>query len=620
MFSRQPLFLGILVLLFKTAMPQAATDKDNRLYKKASEAFALAFSNSDSAMLLANEALQESVAAKNSKGEANACNSVGWAYMHKGKLDSAIFFLQRSRQLFSFLKSDFDVTRVNINLAEVYTKQFKITDAIRYLMEADSLSTMIKSVPLQTDVKRQLAIVYRESGDKQKAATYFKEALNGFDKQGDYKRYINTGVSLSILFRNMNLNDSSLSILSQCRIIANERSGTPYQKAMIEEHTAETYLAMNNYDKALNGYTSAYRIFAGLNNRADMAYEGFCIGKTLSRMKRTKEAENYLLESYAICDTLKMANYQGDIANELSLLYQQSGNWQKAYQYIKLYDAIKDSLGTAAQVELTNELKEKFETEKKEQEIVLLTTKNQLAETDNKRNRLLQSLFIILFITSAVIGWLLYNRSRISRKLQEQMLRNQLAGDLHDDIGSALSSIDISSRIALLKKNDSGAVEIQLQKIRQQAHQTLESMSDIVWSINPDNDSFENTLARIREFASELCEPLDISLSFDMPATLAAAAISRDRRKNLFLICKEAINNAAKYSNCKTLSVKFEKVDTVNVAATIQDDGNGFNEASVKMGNGLRNMKSRAAYMKASLAIDSAEGKGTAVKLVFPAG
>ena len=618
LFRRQPFFLFFLILLFNTALSQNAPDKDSLLYKKAADAFALAFSNSDSALLLANEALREAEAIKNRNAEANAYNSIGWAYMHKGNLDSSIIFLHKSWQLFSSLKSDFDITRVDINLAEVYTKQFKITDAIKYLMQADSLSIKINSIPLQTDVKRQLAIVYRESGDKQKASMYFKEALNGFVRQRDYIRYINTAVSLSILFRNMNLNDSSLSILNQCRKIANEKSGTPYQKAMIDEHTAETYLAMNNYEKALHHYTHAYKLFAGISNKADMAYEGFCIGKTLSKLKRPKEAESYLLESYAICDTLKMANYQADIANELSLLYRESGNWQKAYQYLQKYDAVKDSLGTIEQVELTNELKEKFESAKKEQEILLLKTKNQLAETDNKRTRLLQYLFIILFITAVIIGWLLYNRSKIRRKLQEQLLRNQIAGDLHDDIGSALSSIDISSRIALVKKDDSEAVETQLQKIRQQAHQTLESMSDIVWSINPGNDSFENTLARLREFAFELCEPLGIAISFELPQELETTAINQVKRKNLFLICKEAINNAAKYSNCKTLSVRFEKAGNGNVLVKIQDDGSGFNEEEVKKGNGLRNMKARAQLMEGSLSIYSTAGNGTAVELVFP--
>lgn len=613
---RQPtILLFLLLLLNEKGEGQSSAGKDSLIYNKASTAFSLAFRNSDSALLLGLEALKEAELAKNDKAIANAYNSVGWAYMHKGNLDTSIHFLEKAWTLFSTLKSDYDITRVSINLAEVYTKQFKISEAIRVLLLADSLSQKIKSIPLQTDVKRQLAIIYRESGDLPKAAGYFKEALAGFAKQQDYNRYVNTGVSLSILYRNMKLADSSLSILTECRKIANERAGSPYQKAMIDEHTAETYLLFGKYEEALSNYQHAYQIFSDLNNLADKAYEGYCVGKTLLKLNRYKEAELYLVQSYAICDTLNMANYQGDIANELSLLYQKTGNWQKAYQYLLKYDAIKDSLGTVAQVEQTNELKEKFETEKKEQEIVLLKTKNQLAEADNKKSRLMQYLFFVLFITALIIGWLLFNRSKIKRKLQEELLRNQIAGDLHDDIGSALSSIDISSRIALVKKEDAATVETQLQKIRQQAHQTMESISDIVWSINPENDSFENSLVRMKAFAAELCEPLEINLQFEVAAGIEQLPLSPANRKNLFLIYKEAINNAAKYSLCKTLSIVFEKTSKSNIRITIADDGIGFSEAGVKPGNGLKNMRTRAAALGAVISIRSSRETGTSIKL-----
>ncbi len=591
---------------------------DSLVFKKATDAFALASKNSDSAMLLANEALEEATRIKNQKAVANAYNSIGWAFMHKGHLDSSIINLQKSWGIFSTLKSDYDIIRVDINLSEVYTKQNQLSKAITHLMQADSISTKINNVPLLTDVKRQLAIVYRESGDQKKSAGYFRQALDGFTKQHDYYRYINTGVSLSILYRNMQLFDSSISILNYCLKIAREKSGTRYQVAMVEENLAETNFDIKNYNEALKHYSTAYNIFEKLNNKADLAFESFCMGKTLVKLNQFAEAEKYLLKAYAINDTLKMINYQADAANELAALYKVTGNWQKAFQYLETTVRLKDSLDLAEEITKTNELKEKFESEKKEQEIALLKARNQLTETDSRKTRLMQYIFILLFAASVIIGWLLYNRLKIKRKLEKQMLRNQIAGDLHDDIGSTLSSIDISSRIALVKKEDIKVVEEQLIKIRDHTRKTMDSMSDIVWSINPVNDNFESLLMRMREFAVELCEPGQITLHFNFPANIENESLDPYNRKNLFLIYKEAVNNAVKYSNCTSLSIEFEKTMNGNLLMKIKDDGKGFEEETVKKGNGLRNMKIRAEQLKGTLSIHSRNGKGTLIELSCP--
>lgn len=181
-----------------------------------------------------------------------------------------------------------------------------------------------------------------------------------------------------------------------------------------------------------------------------------------------------------------------------------------------------------------------------------------MAELNNRKTRLLQYIFIILFAASLIIGWLLLNRFRIKRRLHDQLLRNQIARDLHDDIGSALSSIDISSGVALVK-DDAGKVTEQLHKIQLYARKTMDSMSDIVWSINPHNDSFENILSRMREFAAELCEPLNIELVFKAEGDTGRVIMETGRRKNLFLIFKEAVNNAVKYSACKKITVSLAK-------------------------------------------------------------
>lgn len=598
--------------------PKFISEKDSMAFTMADSAFALAFKNSDAAFLLANQSLEQAVAIKSDRAEANAYTALGWTFMHKGYLDSAIVFLDKAWKIFSKLKNADDIIRADINIAEVYTKQSKISQATRHLLEADSLCASTNNVPYQTNVRRQLAIVYRESGDFKRSAGYFNQALSDFEYQKDFFRYASTGVSLSILYRNMKLPDSSLFILNKCLALAKEKSNMPYQVAMVEEHLGETYFMKKDYSSAFNHYSAAYKIFNQLNNKADLAYESFCIGRTLVKQNQFKEAERYLLTAYTINDTLKMLNYQLDASMELSSLYTKTGEWQKAYQYRYKAGELKDSINFAEQLEKTNELKEKYETVKKENEITLLKTKSQLAEAGNRRSRLLQLIFISLFVASLIIGGLMINRVKIKRRLQNQLLRNQLASDLHDDIGSALSSIDISSRIALVKKDDALTVVKHLENIQQNARKTMDSMSDIVWSINPANDDFENVLMRMREFAAEMCEPMQISLKFNVATGVENIQLDSDKRKNIFLIYKEAVNNAVKYSHCRQLVIGFTKTGNHQVEMTIKDDGAGFDEDLVKKGNGLNNMAARAAQLNGKLLVQSKPQQGTIIILHWP--
>jgi signal transduction histidine kinase len=616
------IFVLLLAVSFANGYAQSRfkNEKDSLLFIQADSAFASASGHSDSILSFTTALLEKATSYGSTLSLANIHNAMGWAYLHTGFLDSSVNSLHTAWQLFGKANDTNGIIRACINISEVYTKQNKIANALQYLTQADTLCAATGNTPYHTNVQRQLGVVYREAKDYKRAAAYLNKALAGFRQQQDDFRYISTGISLSILYRNLKLPDSSLYILNQCYAVSSRQAASPYRSAMIQEHLGESYYQKEHFIKALEHYSSAYTTFKKLNNKGDIAYEAMNMGKTLWKLQRTAGAEQYFTEAYRISDTLKMLNFQYDIAQTLADMYSENGNWQKAYQYRNNAAVLRDSIDLSEQMRLTNELKEKFETEKKENEIVLLKTQNQLTAADNRRNRLLQYLFGMLFIASVLIGWLLLNRVRIKRRLNEQLLRNQIAGDLHDDIGSALSVIDISSRIALAKKEDAGVVAEQLQKIKQYTASTMDSMSDIVWSVNPGNDNLESVMTRIREFAAELCEPLQMQLKINMESALDRIQLDASKRRHVLLLCKEIINNAVKYSRCSLLEVNSAMADHNRVQITITDNGAGFNPDTVKKGNGLVNMKARATTLGGYLILNTSAGKGTSVQFVFPAG
>jgi ligand-binding sensor domain-containing protein len=227
--------------------------------------------------------------------------------------------------------------------------------------------------------------------------------------------------------------------------------------------------------------------------------------------------------------------------------------------------------------------------------------------------------FICLCIaaTGGVI-YLVY-RYRINQLLAMQKVRNKIARDLHDDIGSTLGSISFFSEAAkqqLLQQNTTGA-EKMLGKIGDTSREMIDNMSDIVWSVNPNNDSLKHLLERMRVFASDLVASAEIMLHFKYDEQIAGMKLSMEQRKNIYLVFKETIYNSVKYADCKNIYIEVSK-HASSMQMVIRDDGKGFdvNNYTSKNGNGLRNMKHRATEIEALYDIQSSP-QGTVTTLTI---
>lgn len=203
---------------------------------------------------------------------------------------------------------------------------------------------------------------------------------------------------------------------------------------------------------------------------------------------------------------------------------------------------------------------------------------------------------------------------RISKYLTEERLRTKIARDLHDEMGSTLTSINILSKVAMTKERNREDIQEYLQKIKKHSSSMMESMSDIIWAINPSNDSLEKLLIRMKELAAELLEPAGIMYYFDASMITNESLLNLEQRKDLYLIFKEAINNAVKYSQATEVTVLLQYKEG-ELLLRITDNGKGFKTSAQTPGNGLKIMNSRAVAMGADLSIESIPGVGTSIVL-----
>lgn len=207
------------------------------------------------------------------------------------------------------------------------------------------------------------------------------------------------------------------------------------------------------------------------------------------------------------------------------------------------------------------------------------------------------------------------HRYRIRTLLRLQQMRTQIASDLHDDIGATLTGISFYSELVKMQlPEQDGVLKNMLDKIGGNARSAVTAMSDAVWVINPANDGLETMAARIKSQALERCGERGIECGFDLHEH-TPKKLSMLQRKNVYLIFKEALHNAIKYSGCSRMFIVLHQTEA-SLCLEVKDDGRGFDKTQVQgLGNGLENMKRRAAEMKASLTIATVPGSGTQVRL-----
>ena len=208
----------------------------------------------------------------------------------------------------------------------------------------------------------------------------------------------------------------------------------------------------------------------------------------------------------------------------------------------------------------------------------------------------------------------------MKRMLELERVRTRIATDLHDDIGSNLTQISILSEV-IRRRLGSEAEEIvePLVRIAELSRELVDSMSDIVWAVNPKRDHVGDLVQRMRHFASEILTARNVALDFRCPDTNQGAELRTDTRRQIFLIFKEGLNNVVRHSECRRVSIQLA-AEKGHVRLTLRDDGKGFDttQTNGNQGHGLRNMSDRARSLNAAFKLESRPGSGTTVDLLVP--
>jgi ligand-binding sensor domain-containing protein/signal transduction histidine kinase len=205
-------------------------------------------------------------------------------------------------------------------------------------------------------------------------------------------------------------------------------------------------------------------------------------------------------------------------------------------------------------------------------------------------------------------------RYRLTQLLRLERMRTRIATDLHDDLGANLTRIAILSEVAK-QQNDGPAPT--LNAIADIARESVTAMSDIVWAINPERDNLLELTRRMRQLAEEVFTTREIQLAFNAPDFAPEFKLDVNVRRDLYLIFKEAVNNAARHSGCTRAVIQMQ-MSGAQLHLTVSDNGRGFDPAQASDGNGLSSMHNRAKALGGELHIETGVGQGARVHLRAP--
>jgi two-component system, NarL family, sensor histidine kinase UhpB len=590
----------------------------------AARSMTLADSKPDSALQMARQGLALAITAKDEDDRAACFNSIGWALFRLGREDSAIYYLNAARDLFHKLGNARSEATVLSNLAGLYTGEDNNQIALTCLLSAQKL---VENLP---DNKHQLGSLEKTIGDiywKQGLLDKAKESLQSavavFRQLHEDIPLSKALSSLGIAYAYIPSYDSALIFFREA--LALERgSHNTINEAYTIENIAELYLEESNNgpvsphaDSALYYYQQAYELFQKSSSASKQAYEEMNIGRALLQLKRYDAGAKCLTKALAVFKQDGALSNISRVTGVLSELYKAQGDYKRSEEYLEQSMKLEDSVYYANQkVEMTNMLA-KYETEKKDKAIQLLNTQKALADKELSSNKIIMGASVGLLILVIVLAIVLWNQSRIRQQLKQVQMRNQIASDLHDDIGSSLSSIFLLSNMAAgyVQKTEGGRL---LDKIGSNAKEVMEKMSDIVWTMNPKNDDGISLKERIEKLAIQVNELTGITVDVNISIELEETKMPMKLRKNIFLICKEAMHNVVKHAGASAAGISIEIVHN-NIVIDIKDNGVGFDPDHQRNGNGTQTMAQRARDCGGLCQVSSTPGEGTTISISIPA-
>lgn len=585
-------------------------------------------SNADSALALAQSALKLATQENYAFGAGTSYLCIALANGIKSRYELSNEYAQKALAIADKIKNDslkayslLVITSYHYNKGNYDVAIENALAGIKIFEKKGDVTGILKTKVLMSQV-------YQLKNDIPRAENILQESLTLFPKIEDAKIKINILHTLANVYGMQGKYREALALDSAGLVIC-ETENADFLKSALYDNMANCYMYSNRFEEAKKYFYLCLQIDSSFDNKKQMSDTYLNLGNLMLMQKKYNEAKNYLFHSVSLADSTgyKQGKYGAFLL--LSDLFKATNENEKALSSLQKAYAIKDSIINENTESKIVELETLYQSEKKEQKLKL-----QKAEITRK-NYLLWGLIAggALLILS---GFTFYRKRQIAHKmnLQAEVMRQQdlatkaiinaeenerkrIAADLHDGVGQMMSAAKMNLSAfenELLFKDEEqkisfdkliGLVDESCKEIRSVSHQMMPNAllkCGLASAVKEFIDKIDTRIIKINLYTEGLNERLDSNVE-----------------TVLYRVIQECVNNVIKHSGGSKLDISLIK-DTDGIAATVEDDGRGFDSTEKQHfeGIGLKNITSRIEFLKGTVDFDSAPGKGTLIAIHVP--
>jgi signal transduction histidine kinase len=591
--------------------------------------------NPDSSILFGERAVALADKIDFTKGSAGSRSDLGLAYFYKGDLSKAISLWERASTIREKLDDKSGVAALNIKMGAAYFKLGNYEKSLTSQMKAFKMFEAIHVDNGAAQSMTNVAAVLEMQKQYDKARAYYLRAFALNIKSKDTIQAASVLINIGNIHYRLNKFDSAAWYWrSALRKIP--PGASPQYESIAYNNLAETFTLDKKYDSAFLLINKAIAL-----RKLTKDYQGLTssmnnLGRIYAMQKKYSLAEKTYIAALDSAQAKNLKIEESKILLNLYKLQEETGDFKNALHSYVHYAAIEDSLSNERSRKNLDELLVAYETDKKEQQIMI-----QHAELSSQKILIERTYMIIgglIIIVGLLVIIVLLARGRFKRKQQlaenekriavreafidatirsQENERKRFAQDLHDGMGQLISSLRLM--VNQLDKNTSVEEKLSIagrsETILNNMHTEIRS---IAFNLMPQTLIQNGLLPALQEMAVRINQTGKIAMSvsgYDIPERLQEV-----HEISLYRIIQEWINNVIKYANASTLAVQLIRhEEEINI--TIEDNGIGFDTAKLEgsNGNGWKNIRSRVNLIKGELDIDSAvQRKGTSLMIRIP--
>jgi signal transduction histidine kinase len=605
------------------------------------------------------------------KGQAEACNAIGVNYQAASTLDTADQYFQQAYLLNEKIGNKKGLAQNLGNMANSFYLRSDYAKSLDYLFRA---LKVFEELDDQKGIATQLGnigSVYQVRKDFANALKYDSLALKKHMASGDRGEMALQLGNIGNVFADLgNLPQAIAHDLAAVRIY--EELGNKTGVARNLSNLSLLYSELNDDAKTLDCLLRALKLQQETGDQSGIGTTYINLGEIYLKRswdsirinavpgfpsdKKTclQRALDFTQKGIAIhteTGNLRALSYAYRL---LSRIYAVGGDYEKALAATSKYHQFKDSIFSEENNIRIANLETRRALELKDKQIEL--DKLAVAKKRNERAFFIAGILLLLWVIGVIfrnyrvqrtLNNLLSNEKKIvelrteeldhtnqelnstldnlrsaqaqlilaEKQKENETIRSRISQDIHDDISSELTRISWVSELAKtkLRKEDFADMPVLLDKITTSSRETVMKLGEIIWTVNPKNDSLGSLLAYMHAHIANFFADTPFLYSIRFPEEGTDIPINPELKRHLYLVMKEALNNAAKYSGAGQVTVSFQLVGSA-YSFCIADDGKGIEAGVVHGGgNGLENMRKRMAGVKGVCEITSQPGKGTQV-------